>query len=265
MAKLLKVLLFPDDTVNEEELLAEFIPNVDAVWPISTLPDPTVEPGVILVTVLKTDVPETETPLAPPVMFSVMALPAISVPTTVKTVLDWSPPPSVSILIVPPKTLWEIGVPSDVLADMLLPENKESVSLAVPFVIQAPKSIVIAPVPVVEEREEKPGNSRVWEVASWVTRTSELNAFAIDGSWIESVAVVLPLDVLSLVLLANDDTLVLRLLNSSATSAIVEISKFLLSIFFCIASLSGVVSALTKLSTIWVTFRPDPFEFIALK
>jgi hypothetical protein len=31
VAKLLKVLLFPADTVNEEELLAEFIPNVDAV------------------------------------------------------------------------------------------------------------------------------------------------------------------------------------------------------------------------------------------
>ena len=48
----------------------------------------------------------------------------------------------------PPKLLCDIGVPRDVFADTVLPENNESVSVVVPFVIQLPKSIVIVPEPV---------------------------------------------------------------------------------------------------------------------
>ena len=53
-----------------------------------TAPEPTVEPGVILETVLKTLFPVDVFPPVAPVIVSVIEFPAMSVPTTVKTVLD---------------------------------------------------------------------------------------------------------------------------------------------------------------------------------
>ena len=69
--------------------------------------------------------------------------------------------PAVAIVINPPKLPCDVGVPKDVFADTVLPENNESVSVTVPFVIQFPKSIVIVPEPVLSVGKLKPENSNV--------------------------------------------------------------------------------------------------------
>ena len=76
----------PDVIDDITDVLALFSPKLAALWPTFTLPVPTVEPGVTLVIVLNTFVPVEVPPSPAPVISSVISLPAISVPTTVKTV-----------------------------------------------------------------------------------------------------------------------------------------------------------------------------------
>ena len=76
----------PEPTVTDELDKAELTPNVDAECPTVTVPEPTVDPGVILVTLLNTLVPVEVAPSPAPVITSVIAFPAISFPTTVKLV-----------------------------------------------------------------------------------------------------------------------------------------------------------------------------------
>ena len=95
------------------EVFDEFKPKFAPVWPIVTEPSRTDAFGTILVTVLKTLLPEEVFPSVGPVIVSVIILPATSVPVTVKPVDDRSPPSEV-IDIVPWREEWEIGVPKDV-------------------------------------------------------------------------------------------------------------------------------------------------------
>ena len=109
----------PDGIVIARVVLLEFKPKFAPVWPTVTDPSPTDESGTILVTVLKTLLPEEVLPSVGPVIVSVIVLPATSVPVTVKPVDDKSPPSEV-IDIVPCKAEWENGVPKDVPEQQIL-------------------------------------------------------------------------------------------------------------------------------------------------
>ena len=66
------------------------------------------------------------------------------------------------MVIKPPKSLCDVGLPRDVEAITFVEaENNESTSVAVPLVIQFPKSTVIVPLPVFELADVKPENSKV--------------------------------------------------------------------------------------------------------
>ena len=73
-------------------VLSLFNPNVAAIFPTVTCPPATVVSGTILVTVLKTLLPDVVLPNVGPVIVSEIILPAMSVPVTVKLVDDKSPP-----------------------------------------------------------------------------------------------------------------------------------------------------------------------------
>ena len=80
--------LDPCDIEIVDEVFAVLIPNVLATCPTVTVPEPTVPPGVMLVTDLKTLELVTVAPSPPPARTSVTEFPAISLPTIVKDVDD---------------------------------------------------------------------------------------------------------------------------------------------------------------------------------
>ena len=90
------------------------------------LPEPDVESGVTLVTVLKTLVPVEVKPSPAPLMTSVRAFPNMSLPTTVKFTPLLSPDDAVVIVILPPNSS-VLGVPKADAAEMAILESTELV------------------------------------------------------------------------------------------------------------------------------------------
>ena len=94
-----------------------------------------------------------------PVIVSLIVLPAISVPVTVKTVDDKSPP-SDNILIVPFKDECDVGVPNGTPDETASLEKRESLSVDAPL-SHCPNSIFIEPEPVEDVGKEYPEISKV--------------------------------------------------------------------------------------------------------
>ena len=117
---------------------------------------------------------------------------------------------------------------------------------------------------MLEVGKENPVNSKVCEVASVVILMSEENGFALDGEFIDKVAAVLALEVARVVVFWKSCNDVFKPFKLEVNSPKAEIDALFSSIFLFKRSFSGVVSAWTKLSTIWVIFKPDPFWFNAL-
>ena len=196
---------------------------------------------------------QVEFPNVGPVIVSLIVLPAISVPVTVKTVDDKSPP-SDNILIVPFKDECDVGVPNETPEEHFF-RKRESLSVDAPL-SHCPNSIFIEPEPVEDVGKEYPEISKVWDVANDVILISLVNCLAIEGLEIDNVAEVLVDEVVNLVLFLNPKTLVFNLSKSETIVPISEIAVFWTSIFIY-WSLSGAVSAWTMLSTICVMFKPD--------
>ena len=88
---------------------------------------------------------------------------------------------------------------------------------------------------------------------------SEENDFALEGDLIDKVAAVLALEVDKVVLFLKVSNEVFKVLRSEVSSPNADIDALFSSIFLLILSFLGAVSASTKLSTICVRFKPDPF------
>ena len=130
---------------------------------------------------------------------------------------------------------------------------------------QSPLSKTRLPEPTIEVLEEKSSNAKVCPWAKVVIEILEFIETAVAGSDMVALRAeleeltfnaVFPVNVVSEV--DNDDKALL-------ISAIAEIEVVLSSIFDWIIFSWGAFSAWTKLSTIWVIFKPLPDEFKALK